>query len=165
MGAETAFGPFSFDAGSNMLLRQGKPVAIGQRGLALLRALLDADGAVPKAALMEAGWPGTFVEESNLTVQIAALRKALGPGVHVFRAIHLTRAVDLRIRRQSLFDETAHLLFISRVLFNSLDDQAVNGPVGLLRDTSQAGAKLGWKADGGGFGHGTNVAQRCRRSQ
>jgi TolB-like protein len=27
---------------------------------------------------MEAGWPGTVVEEGNLTVQIAALRKALG---------------------------------------------------------------------------------------
>jgi len=28
---------------------------------------------------MEAGWPGTAVEEGNLTVQVAALRKALGP--------------------------------------------------------------------------------------
>jgi TolB-like protein len=28
---------------------------------------------------MEAGWPGLIVEEGNLTVQIAALRKALGP--------------------------------------------------------------------------------------
>ncbi|HVX66918.1 MAG TPA: winged helix-turn-helix domain-containing protein, partial [Bryobacteraceae bacterium] len=29
-------------------------------------------------ALLEAAWPGKFVEESNLAVQIAALRKALG---------------------------------------------------------------------------------------
>jgi DNA-binding winged helix-turn-helix (wHTH) protein len=28
---------------------------------------------------MEAAWPGMVVEESNLSVQIAALRKLLGP--------------------------------------------------------------------------------------
>ena len=37
-----------------------------------------ADGAVSKDALMVAAWPGVTVEEGNLTVQIAALRKALG---------------------------------------------------------------------------------------
>jgi TolB-like protein len=42
--------------------------------------MLDANGAVVgKNALMESAWPGTVVEEANLTVQIAALRKALGP--------------------------------------------------------------------------------------
>ncbi len=73
----TRFGPFELRDGA--LSRDGKPVAVGQRGLALLEALAVADGAVTKAALMEAGWPGTIVEEGNLTVQVAALRKALGP--------------------------------------------------------------------------------------
>jgi DNA-binding winged helix-turn-helix (wHTH) protein len=46
----------------------------------LLCALLQAPGQVlSKSALMEAAWPGLVVEESNLTVQIAALRKLLGP--------------------------------------------------------------------------------------
>ena len=59
--------------------RNGKSVAVGQRGLALLEALLDAGGGVvTKADLMERAWPGTIVEEGNLTVQIAALRKSLG---------------------------------------------------------------------------------------
>jgi hypothetical protein len=79
------------------------------------------------------------------------LRKALGPSVHVFRAIHLARSVDFRIGRQGLFYETAHLLFISRVLFDSFDDEAVDGPVGLLRDGTQSRAKLGWKAGGRSF--------------
>jgi TolB-like protein len=49
------------------------------RAIALLRALLEANGQpVTKAALMDAAWPGASVEESNLTVQIAALRKVLG---------------------------------------------------------------------------------------
>ncbi len=70
------FGPFTLGAAG--LMREGRAVAIGQRGLALLAALAGADGPLDKAALMEAGWPGLAVEEGNLTVQIAALRKALG---------------------------------------------------------------------------------------
>jgi DNA-binding winged helix-turn-helix (wHTH) protein len=47
--------------------------------VALLRTLIDRAGApVTKDALMEAAWPGLAVEDSNLTVQIAALRRALG---------------------------------------------------------------------------------------
>jgi len=74
------FGPFVLDVGCGLLQRSGKSVAIGQRGLALLQVLLEADGGVvSKAVLMERGWPDTIVEEGNLTVQIAALRKSLGP--------------------------------------------------------------------------------------
>ena len=74
-----AFGPFVLDASRGILLRDGAPISIGQRALALLQALLEADGsAVPKAALMDAAWPGIVVEEVNLSVQITALRKALG---------------------------------------------------------------------------------------
>jgi adenylate cyclase len=41
--------------------------------------LVEGAGApVSKDALMKAAWPGLAVEESNLTVQIAALRRALG---------------------------------------------------------------------------------------
>jgi TolB-like protein len=38
----------------------------------------SAGAPVGKARLIEAAWPGTAVEESNLSVQIAALRKLLG---------------------------------------------------------------------------------------
>lgn len=76
-----AFGPFRIDIARGLLLRNGAAQPLGQRGMALLRALIAAEGqAVAKADLMEAGWPGLAVEEGNLTVQIAALRKALGPG-------------------------------------------------------------------------------------
>jgi TolB-like protein len=75
-----AFGPFEFDAESGCLLRANRPVAVGARSSALLAALLAADGrVVTKTALMDAAWPGLAVEESNLTVQIAALRKLMGP--------------------------------------------------------------------------------------
>lgn len=79
MGAEPiSFGPFTLDRDAQSLSSGGKPVAIGQRAIALLEALARADGPVSKADLIEAAWPGTIVEDGNLTVQIAALRKALG---------------------------------------------------------------------------------------
>jgi DNA-binding winged helix-turn-helix (wHTH) protein len=52
----------------------------GHKGLSLLHALLQTPGQVlSKAALMQAAWADAMVEDSNLSVQIAALRKLLGP--------------------------------------------------------------------------------------
>jgi TolB-like protein len=73
------FGAFAFDAGRSQLMRGGQVVAIGQRAAAILARLLEANGSVVgKDDLFAAAWPGQVVEESNLSVQIAALRKALG---------------------------------------------------------------------------------------
>jgi TolB-like protein len=70
------FGPFRLDADAEMLFRDAEPVAIGQRAAALLRLLLErARSPVSKEALIEAAWPGLAIEDSNLTVQIAALRR------------------------------------------------------------------------------------------
>jgi TolB-like protein len=75
------FGPFTLDADRGTLLRDGRPMAIGHRALQLLQALAAARGqVVTKAELMEAAWPRAIVEESNLSVQIAALRKLLDDG-------------------------------------------------------------------------------------
>lgn len=72
-------GPYVLDPGRSVLLRDGAPVAIGNRGFALLRALVEADGRVlTKEGLLEAAWPGLIVEEGNLSVQVAALRRLLG---------------------------------------------------------------------------------------
>lgn len=73
------FGEFVLDPAAGLLERDGAAVPIGQRGASLLRALLEAGGAVvSKDELMERAWPGLFVEEANLSVQVATLRKALG---------------------------------------------------------------------------------------
>lgn len=76
-----AFGPFVLDRPKRMLLRDGAPVALTPKSLDLLSLLVDQHGqVVTKEALMAALWPDTVVEESNLTFQISALRKALGEG-------------------------------------------------------------------------------------
>ena len=72
-------GPFRLDTQNGLLFRGREPVALGQRAFALLRTLAERPGAVvSKDALIEAAWPGLAVEDSNLTVQISALRRALG---------------------------------------------------------------------------------------
>ena len=74
-----AFGPFVLDAARSMLLRDGRSVPANHKGIRLLATLLKAPGEiVDKKTLMDAAWPDTAVEESNLSVQIAALRKLLG---------------------------------------------------------------------------------------
>jgi TolB-like protein len=73
------FGPFDFDQQRRVLFKSGTVVSVGQKGLALLEALLAADGrAVSKSDLIDAAWHSDNIEESNLAVQIAALRKTLG---------------------------------------------------------------------------------------
>src|SRR5690349_12279369 len=74
------FGPFVLDAAAETLLRDDIAVAAGSRGLKLLAAMVERPGEIlAKAELMDAAWPDTTVEEANLTVQIAQLRKLLGP--------------------------------------------------------------------------------------
>ncbi|MGB3388581.1 MAG: winged helix-turn-helix domain-containing tetratricopeptide repeat protein [Pseudaminobacter sp.] len=77
-GSRFAFGPFVLDPEAGTLFRNDVPVAVGYRGLKLLAALVGRPGEIlAKAELMDAAWPGRAVEEGNLTVQIAQLRKLL----------------------------------------------------------------------------------------
>jgi DNA-binding winged helix-turn-helix (wHTH) protein len=73
------FGLFDFDPATGTLLRDGTTVALGHRARQLLSVLARNSGeVVSKETLLDAAWPGQAVEESNLSVQIAALRPALG---------------------------------------------------------------------------------------
>jgi len=79
MAATYILGPFRLDAETDTLFRGGEPVSLGRRAVALLRVLVEQRGIpVSKDALMEAAWAGLTVEESNLAVQIAALRRVFG---------------------------------------------------------------------------------------
>ena len=92
------FGPFRLDADAEILFRGTEPIVLGQRAVALLRLLLERAGApVSKDALIKAAWPGLAIEDSNLTVQIAALRRVfrgLGHSRH-FGGAPLTSALPL----------------------------------------------------------------------
>lgn len=76
--AQYAFGPFVLLPGRE-LRRDGQPVAIGARALAMLETMVAARGKiVTKEEILARVWPGVTVEEGNITVQVAALRKELG---------------------------------------------------------------------------------------
>ena len=73
------FGPFCVDASERVLLREGQPVMLPPKLFDTLLALVERSGhIVEKAELMETVWPGTFVEESNLSSSVSLLRKTLG---------------------------------------------------------------------------------------
>lgn len=72
------FGSFCLDADAEILFCRAEPLGLGRRAVALLLVLLERAGTpVGKEALIDAAWPGLAVEDSNLTVQMAAVRRAL----------------------------------------------------------------------------------------
>jgi TolB-like protein len=79
MGRMYSFGPFGLDVQAEILFCDGEPAELGKRAVAVLLVLLERAGEpVSKTALIAAVWPGLIVEDANLTVQIAALRRVLG---------------------------------------------------------------------------------------
>src|SRR5262245_48853218 len=73
------FGPFRLDPSERRLLREGEQVPLSPKVFDLLLVLVRRHGAIlEKEELLSAVWPDTIVEENNLSVNISALRKALG---------------------------------------------------------------------------------------
>ena len=73
------FGPFRLDISERVVLRDGEIVPLTTKAFETLRVLLENRGhIVEREELMERVWPGTFVEEGNLSVTVSMLRKALG---------------------------------------------------------------------------------------
>lgn len=75
------FGPYAFHPGQRLILDGDRPLRMGGRALDILQALLQRAGHfVSKDELIARVWPTSVVEENNLRVHIAALRRALGDG-------------------------------------------------------------------------------------
>ena len=75
------FGPFELRPCDYTLVRDGVVVRISPKAFDALRLLVERHGnLVDKEALIAGLWPDTVVEDANLSVQMAAVRKALGGG-------------------------------------------------------------------------------------
>ena len=73
------FGPFRLDPVKHLLWKQGDLVALAPKAVDLLLALVEQAGeVVGKQELMDRVWPDSFVEEANLSVNVATIRKVLG---------------------------------------------------------------------------------------
>jgi DNA-binding winged helix-turn-helix (wHTH) protein len=76
-----SFGLFRLLPEQRLLLCADNAVPLGSRALDILIALVERPGELlGKDELMARVWPNTFVEPANLTVHVAALRRALGDG-------------------------------------------------------------------------------------
>lgn len=74
-----SFAEFELDTVRRKLLRDGEAIALHAKAFDLLSFLVENNGRiVSKEEILDAVWEGSFVEESNLVVQISNLRKALG---------------------------------------------------------------------------------------
>jgi adenylate cyclase len=80
------FEGFRLDRRGGVLYRRDErgvfaPMAIGSRALDILGVLVERPGdLVSRADIINAVWPGTAVEDSNLNVQVAALRRIIDDG-------------------------------------------------------------------------------------
>lgn len=75
------FGPYAFHLRQRLILDGDRPLRMGGRALDILQVLVERAGrVVRKEQLIALVWPTSVVEEINLRVHIAALRRALGDG-------------------------------------------------------------------------------------
>jgi DNA-binding winged helix-turn-helix (wHTH) protein len=79
--SKLSFGPFELSIGERVLRRDGRVLSLGNRALDILTYLADRPGEViSKQELMDHIWSDVTVEEGNLRVHVAAIRKAIGDG-------------------------------------------------------------------------------------
>jgi DNA-binding winged helix-turn-helix (wHTH) protein len=79
--SEVSFGPFRLLPAQFLLLEGDKPVPLGSRAMHILMVFLERPGQlVTRQELVARVWQNLFVESSNLSVQISALRRALRDG-------------------------------------------------------------------------------------
>jgi predicted ATPase/DNA-binding winged helix-turn-helix (wHTH) protein len=75
------FGSFRLLPRQRLLLDGDRQIRLGSRALDILIALVERAGELmSKDEIRARVWPNTFVAEGNLTVQVAALRRAIGDG-------------------------------------------------------------------------------------
>lgn len=75
------FGPYAFHLRQRLILDGDRQLRMGGRALDILQLLVERAGqVVSKEQLIARIWPTSVVEEINLRVHIAALRRALGDG-------------------------------------------------------------------------------------
>lgn len=75
------FGPYRIYPAQRLVMEADQPLRLGRRAMDILLILLaQAGNVVSKQELIAGVWPNSVVEDINLRVHMAALRKALGDG-------------------------------------------------------------------------------------
>jgi DNA-binding winged helix-turn-helix (wHTH) protein len=82
------FGQFLVIPAARALELDGQPVYLGSRAFDLLIVLLRSRGTVvARADIMQYVWPSTYVDDANLRVQMAFLRRTLGEDGRLIKTV------------------------------------------------------------------------------
>src|SRR5215203_1145824 len=74
-----SFDEYELNSETRLLRKRGEIVSLNPKAFDLLLVLVENhEKILSKNELLDLVWPDQFVEENNLTVHVAALRKALG---------------------------------------------------------------------------------------
>lgn len=120
------FDDFRLDVDNRRLLREEKPISLSAKAFDVLQALLENNGRlVEKDELFRTVWCDQIVEESNLTVQISQIRKALGESKTNARYIETVPGFGYRFIGAVDDDDNDELVFetetLSRITIDKTD--------------------------------------------
>ena len=147
---EFAFGPFTLCVAGRSLKRGGEALSVGSRAFDLLIVLVERAGEViSHRELIARAWPDITVENANLRVHIAGLRKVLGDGLDGARYISnvagrgycfVAAVAHCSMERTPQHSDGIGITFPAAVEIR-LNDETVTA-----RGQSQAGPGLLWEA-------------------
>lgn len=132
------FGSFRLDVVKRLLWREGEPVPLTSKSFETLLALVERRGEIlDKDSLMRRVWPDTVVEEKNLTINISALRKALGESPQEHRYIVTVPGRGYRFVaevHETCDAETAQVMVQQSKISVVVEEEEDDGETGLLAD-------------------------------
>ncbi|WP_222833258.1 ATP-binding protein [Pseudomonas sp. SC3(2021)] len=106
------FGPYAFHLRQRLILEGDRQLRMGGRAMDILQVLLERAGrVVKKEQLIAMVWPTSVVEEINLRVHIAALRRALGDGENGQRYIVNVPQCGYSFIAPVLYDSVTQVVF------------------------------------------------------
>ena len=112
-----AFAEFELDLAHRKVFRDGEPIALYAKAFDLLVFLVERNGeVVPKGEILDKVWPDQFVEEANLSVQISALRKALGESKNESRFLVTVPGVGYKFVADISTDDEGELVLERRTI-------------------------------------------------
>jgi DNA-binding winged helix-turn-helix (wHTH) protein len=118
------FGPFTLDSGTRQLIREGGEIRLSPKAFDVLCVLVEQrPKVVEKEELHARIWPGTFVVDTNLSILVGEIRRALADTPQQSRFIRTVHkagyafcgdATDLTDRRPRSVPQGAKCWLVSR---------------------------------------------------
>ncbi|MGB7209108.1 MAG: winged helix-turn-helix domain-containing protein [Pyrinomonadaceae bacterium] len=146
-----SFDNFHLDIDNRQLRRDDKPVSLSAKAFDLLHTLLENNGRlVEKDELFNSVWSDQIVEESNLTVHMSQIRKALGENKNNPRYIETVPGYGYRFVGELLGDEEDEIVIETHTISKmTIEQEGEDVSVPRLNLPEKRGPNLNWLAFAG----------------